>query len=207
MTVTIKSWIRTHDYNRAAHHYQRGNWVHRVVYSPEDNEVEVSTLHGNGVPMLVYEYREHVLYQVPDGTADVSALVEELESEDIQNRLLTVKSGYSTEWTGSNYRGSLTENAEDVLESIRERLEFVCQDLPTYCDADDYFMDVSGSHIVPLALDNDRQGTIDTIVSEAISDGYHLDKTDIDMYLDTVLEDYCHQCHQDNDYCTCEDNE
>lgn len=205
MTV-IKSCISTHDYNRAAQDCQRGNWNHMIVLNPEDNEVYVSTLYGNGVPMAIHEYREFVLYLVPDGTADATALVEVLESEDIQDRLETVVRGYSESWDGSNYRGSLTENARDILDSIIDRLSDWCGDLPCYWDADEYYMDASGSYLVPLALQEDRQDTVDTIVLEARTEGDYLDESDVDQYLDSVLEDYCNTCYNDNDYCTCDDD-
>ena len=203
--VTISKDIETHDYNRASANHECSNWNHMIVLDPNDGTVDVCTMFGNGTPMPIWEYRAFVLFRVADGTADVSNLVECLQDEDTISSLQAIVNGYSEEFDGSNWRGDLTEDAEHTKEYVSIRLEQFCSDMPMYWDANDWYEPMSFRDIGKLAHDEDRESILDSEVNDALINGAHLDRNDLDSYLDGVKDETCPKCFEDN--CECDDEE
>jgi hypothetical protein len=197
--VTInKESLESHDFNRAQADHDRSNWRH-TVYLQENGEVDVFTMYGNGQPMTAFHQRDLYLVGVPDGVAEVSALVAKLES--LEPRLKAVHEGHEVEFDGSNLSGRLTEFASEALDDLRIELErwvndaTTYGDLPRYWRAGDWIQQVD-SEIVRLAHRADRGDAIQEIVEQALWDDVYLDKDDLDRELDWIKKTYCHICYE-----------
>ena len=205
VTIKTKS-ILEHDYNRASRDCERGNWTHRIVLDPNDKEVDVCTLYGNGTPLSIWDRRAFTVYTVPDGTADVTSLVEELESEDMQDSLQAIVRGYSEEWDGSNLKGQLTEEAQDHLDGIKEQLTDRCSNLPMFWDPGDWYASLATRDVATLAWAVDRESILGSEIDIALGEGAYLSRADLESYLSQVQSETCGRCYESTDYCGCDDD-
>ena len=193
--------IEQHDFNRAQADHDRSNWRH-TLYLEEDGSVDVSTIYGNGQPMTAYHQRDLWLCSIPDGTADVQVLIAELEN--MTDDLRTVKRGHEIEWNGSNHVGTLTEDAEETLDDIRQQLEQLTY--PSYWDAMEWLTSggVDRELIGWANMDgDDRDQIVEHLIDSGAINDQWVDKDDLNQALDRIRDDYCARCCQSNRHCEC----
>jgi hypothetical protein len=72
--------------------------------------------------------------------ADVSDLVEYLKDEEPQKLLRDIHDGYMEYWSGTEYRGGLTQRALAAKESLSRKISYILDDLPICWNVWDWFM-------------------------------------------------------------------
>jgi hypothetical protein len=201
-SITIDPAVAEHDYNRASADHDRGSWQHAVVLA-DDGRVYVDTIYGGGMPMAVWHGRHQALCRVPDGTADVSPLLEYLSTPRTRARLAEILKCLTVEWDGSNHRGRLDEHGVDLLVWLCDDLQGVCDRLPCYWTAADYLLDSDPLDAVHLSRDPDG---VARLVSDAlVYDDVYLDADDAAKYLAHVREHNCTECGEHHDDCVCDE--
>lgn len=207
MVKVNKDSIEGHDYNRARSECDSSNWQHEI-YLSEDGVVDVYTVYGSGTPGTVWHNRDIVLCSVPDGTAIVAPLVEEIEG--LLPLLQEIHDGHTVAWNGSNHVGRWDEEIQDKLETVWEQLRFYLhsESLPWYYDASEW---LTGNGVDQTLIDQagladaDRDALIQGWVRDAEADGVYLDPYEMDTALDDIRDEYCSTCHEEHSYCDCAD--
>jgi hypothetical protein len=105
---------------------------HLIVLDPDDLVVFVRSFVTRTTTPEFQKSHEIVLGEIPDGVADTSELVEDLESDAIQMKLLTIADGHSVRWDGHRDVDELDEEAEWALGEIERGIERLMEEPPTY---------------------------------------------------------------------------
>lgn len=164
------------------------NWRTEVVLDPNDRTVSIYAWFGNGQTMASFHGREICIGHLSRANvADMSDLVEFLESEDTQATLALIIDGYSERWDGSNTRGRLTEDAHSLREDLCDRVSDIMAELPTHWSADEWF----GSVDVVADMRRDGAESIEEYAAEQthLCDPGVLDEDDVITYLREKLEE------------------
>jgi len=154
----------------------------QVCLHPEEEPPRVSleTYRQGETSGEIWNGRVRVLMTIPKPIAKAGAI--KTWFQEREDRLRTVLEGYEPLWDGSNWRGKLSKQAAEALESLYRESEegfHYPEDLPTYWDAGDWFLD---------APDPDKRD-VELLVEKALDDGVYLDPDDVQRYLDDLDED------------------
>lgn len=172
------------------------NWRTEVCLDPADRTVSIYVWFGNGQTMASFLGREICIGHLSRANvADMSDLVAFLESDDTQETLALIIDGYSERWDGSNHVGRLTDSADQLAESLTDRINDIMAELPTHWSADDWF----GS--VDVVADMRRDGA--ESIEEYAAEQTHLcapgvlDEDDVITYLREKLEEVADEGEDD----------
>lgn len=163
------------------------NWRTEVCLDPADRTVSIYAWFGNGQTMASFHGREICIGHLSRANvADMSDLVEFLESEDTQETLALIIDGYSERWDGSNHRGRLTDSADELVERLTDQVNDIMAELPTHWSADEWF----GSTDVVADMRRDGAESIEEYAAEQthLCDPGVLEDDDVITYLREKLE-------------------
>ena len=167
-----------------------------VYFDAENLEVyEFSTV-GSGTPMLAYHGRHLHLGKVNSEIADDAAYREFVET--VQEKLLEVANGLTVEWDGSNHVGRLADNAQELLNSIREEWSEI--EVATFWDAAEWFAPVRGD----VASEMTEEGfDLDAWTAEQVEyakgEDAHLNADDVKVAALDILRDWVESNEDDED--------
>jgi len=152
----------------------------QAILHPEEEPPRISleTYRQGEISGEIWNGRALVLVTIPSPIAKADPIKEWLlERED---QIQAVLEGYEPHWDGNNWKGRLSEKADEALESLVRSSEEGFRypdDLPTYWDAYDWFVDIP----------EDRNAEL--LVEQALEDDVHLDLEDVQTYLDDIQDE------------------
>lgn len=188
-------------YNAAPSVSERSNWRHGITLSPEGH-VSTYTTYGSGQPADVWHGLRLQIGSIPDGVADTSDLRAVIEM--LTPDLLALCAVYERIWDGSNHVGRWYDpsiedgHLDDPTYEISERLADVCDELPRYWAAGDWWVHVA-DEVIDEAIERGIDVTVENEVQDAVGNGANLDPTDARAELLSMLEHFIERSETGDD--------
>lgn len=165
------------------------NWKTIVEFYVDDPKVRIYNQFGNGQSMNSFEGKSYILLTTSCNYGSMQEMVDTLESEHAQILMNNIISNYELIYTGSNYRGSLSEDGVSSLDELKELLENQLEYLPQCWAASDWFRETSAFDIVSEIKDfGGIRETAQQYVKDAAPE-YFLDEEDVYEYINNLVND------------------